>query len=441
MKILLRFVVIGALISVLLVPLLMIGGVIQERSRYRDQAIARVAQSYANEQLLTGPVRVLPWTHQYRNEITDAKGQVKTEVITREGYDFHMPTRLRVEGQLQPDERRIGLFPVPVYRLHARLHAEFEAIDYPAQAGRRYGQPYLALGIKDVRGLVGTPHFQVDNQDVTIQAGAGALNEFAYGGLRASLPALANDQQGTLTGNVIELEFVLGGTHKLAIVPLADDTQVSLDSSWPYPLFGGSFLPIERNIYDRGFEAKWAISSLASTAQTELLSYLKLDNQSRNIEVLDLQLSTPVDVYSQTGRAAKYGILFILLTFVGFSLFELVKKLHIHPLNYLMVGLALIIFFLLLLSLSEHIRFWQAYLISTIACIGLQGFYLSGVLNNVQQGFGFSAILAALYGTLYVILISENSALLMGTLLLFSLLTAIMWMTRKVDWYSLGSWN
>jgi len=434
MKILLRFIIVGGLLMVLLVPLMMIMGVIEGRERYRNQAISRVSQSYANDQLLTGPVRVLPWTEQYRNETTDAKGQVKSEILTHEGYELHMPARLRVEGQLQPDERRIGLFPVPVYRLHARLHAEFDEADYSAKEGRNYGQPYLALGIKDVRGLVGTPQLRIDNQDTAIQAGAGKLHQFAGGGLRATLPVLGDEQRGRLRTNTIELELVLGGTHKLAIVPLGDDTQVKLNSPWPHPLFGGSFLPVERSISDTGFEAQWAISSLASTAQTQLLANLKMDRTS--IEVLDVQLSTPVDVYTQTGRAAKYGILFILLTFVGFALFELVKRLRIHPLQYLMVGLALIIFFLLLLSLSEHIAFWQAYVVSSAACISLQGFYLSGVLGNAKQGLAFSAILGALYGVLYVILISESNALLMGTLLLFGILTAIMWITRKVDWYN-----
>jgi len=437
MKILMRFLIIGALLLVLLVPLMMILGVIEGRERYRNQAITRVAQSYANEQLLTGPVRILPWTEQYRNETTDAKGQVKTETLTREGYELHMPARLQIEGQLQPDERRIGLFPVPVYRLHARLQAEFDETDYPAKDGRTYGQPYLALGIKDVRGLVGTPLLRVDEQNTSIEAGTGVLHEFSRSGLRASLPALENKQHGSLSsGAAVELELVLGGTRILAIVPLADDTQVNLNSPWPHPLFGGSFLPVERTISDTGFTARWAISSLASTAQTQLLANLKMGNSS--IEVLDVQLSTPVDVYTQTGRAAKYGILFVLLTFVGFALFELVKRLRIHPLQYLMVGLALTIFFLLLLSLSEHIAFWQAYVVSSIACIGLQGFYLSGVLNNTKQGLAFSAILSALYGVLYVILISESNALLMGTLLLFGILTAIMWITRKVDWYNAG---
>ena len=158
-----------------------------------------------------------------------------------------------------------------------------------------------------------------------------------------------------------------------------------------------------------------------------------------NVDALQVSLVDPIDVYTQADRASKYGILFVVLTFVGFALFELIKRLPIHPLQYLLVGLALAIFFLLLLSLSEHIAFWQAYLVSAIACIGLQFIYLSGVLKSWARAAGFATMLTLLYGVLYGLLVSEDNALLMGSLLLFGILAVIMWVTRKVDWYALGT--
>jgi inner membrane protein len=157
------------------------------------------------------------------------------------------------------------------------------------------------------------------------------------------------------------------------------------------------------------------------------------------LDSIDVSLVDTTDVYTQVDRASKYGLLFVILTFVGFALFELIKRLPIHPLQYLLVGLALAIFFLLLLSLSEHIDFVKAYLISAVACIGLQFFYLSGVLKSWVRAAGFAVMLTALYGVLYSLLVSEDNALLMGSLLLFGILAAIMWITRKVDWYELGS--
>jgi len=251
------------------------------------------------------------------------------------------------------------------------------------------------------------------------------------------LSPLDRPQQGTLAeGRRVELEFVLDGTRSLSVVPVGDDTRVSLASTWPHPLFGGSFAPNERHIDDAGFKAEWAVSSLASAAQEQLRRELRSDGGA--VEALEVALVDPVDVYTQVDRASKYGILFVLLTFVGFALFELIRRLRIHPLQYLLVGLALAIFFLLLLSLSEHIAFWQAYLVSAVACIGLQGFYLSGVLRSWRHGLGFATLLTLLYGVLYLLLASENNALLMGSLLLFGILAAIMWLTRKVDWYDLG---
>lgn len=436
LKLLLRFAVVGGLILLLLIPLMLIRGTIHDRERYRDEAMQRVSQSRAGEQSLIGPVRILPWTQQREVDVVDATGVRKKELQVEKGYDLQMPSKLQVHGQMQPDERRVGLFRVPVYSWHARLQAEFADGDYQAVEGRSYGRPYLALGIADVRGLVGSPNLRVDGRGVPLQAGSGAL-EAASKGLHAPLRALENTQQGTVSdGRKVELEFVLDGTRLLSVVPVGDDTRVAISSSWPHPLFGGSFLPYARSIDDNGFKAEWAVSSLASAAQAQLRRNLVADS---DVEALNVALVDPVDVYTQADRASKYGILFVLLTFVGFVLFELIKRLRIHPLQYLLVGLALAIFFLLLLSLSEHIAFWQAYLLSAASCIGLQAFYLSGVLQSRKRAIGFAIMLTALYGVLYGLLISENNALLMGSLMLFGILAAIMWVTRKVDWYELGS--
>ena len=435
LKLLLRFAIVGGLVLLLLIPLLLIRGTISERERYRDQAIERVAQSRAGAQSLVGPVRVLPWTQQREVEVVDASGQRKTELQTEHGRELQMPRQLRVQGDMRPDERRVGLFRVPVYSWHARVQAEFDDLAYAAVPGRKYGQPYMALGIGDVRGLVGTPNLRVDGRSLALQAGSGAL-EANTKGLHAALAPLFDEREGTLAdGRKVELEFVLDGTRSLSVVPVGDDTRVALSSPWPHPLFGGSFLPNERNVDASGFKAEWAVSSLASAAQEQLRRDLVADAV---VESLEVALVDPVDVYTQADRASKYGILFVLLTFVGFVLFELIKRLKIHPLQYLLVGLALAIFFLLLLSLSEHVAFLWAYLISAAACIGLQGFYLSGALRNWKLGLGFATLLTLLYGVLYMLLVSENNALLMGSLLLFGILAAIMWITRKVDWYDVG---
>lgn len=433
LKMLLRFAIVGGLILLLLIPLMMIRGVINEREAYRDEAYQRVAQSRAGQQTLTGPIRVVPWTETRLVDVVDAAGVTKKETRVEQGYWLQMPRSLHVDGAMQPDERRIGLFRVPVYSWKAKIRAEFTEDDYPAVDGRVYRSPYLMVGIADVRGLVGSPDLRVDGKAVQLLPDAGNVKGIDSG-LHAELEGFADERSGVLKPATIALDLVLDGTRSLAVVPVGDDSQIALRSPWPHPSFAGSFLPNQRSVDEKGFSAQWAVSSLASQAQTQLRN-----GNGNATETISVELVNPVDVYTQADRASKYGILFIVLTFVGFILFELIKHLRIHPLQYLMVGLALAIFFLLLLSLSEHIAFWQAYLVSALACIGIQSVYLSGVLHSWKRGLGFAVMLSALYGALYGLLISENNALLMGSLLLFAVLATVMWVTRKVDWYELGA--
>ncbi|MEO6104454.1 MAG: cell envelope integrity protein CreD, partial [Pseudoxanthomonas sp.] len=280
----------------------------------------------------------------------------------------------------------------------------------------------------------------------------GAMSERLHG-VHAPLPIHAGQ---VLPASSIDAHFRLAGTESLGVAPIADSNRITLGSAWPHPLFGGRFLPNQREIRAEGFSANWEISSLATAAQAQLgkgkglltsrddlSEYVDSATAdvvgSSAIDSIEVSLVDPVDIYTQVDRASKYGILFVVLTFVGFALFELIKRLPIHPLQYLLVGLALAIFFLLLLSLSEHIDFLKAYLVSALACIGLQFVYLSGVLKSWLRASGFAVMLTSLYGVLYGLLISEDNALLMGSLLLFGILAAIMWITRKVDWYELGS--
>jgi len=433
LKMLLRFAIVGGLILLLLIPLMMIRGVISERSAYRDEAYSRVAESRAGTQRLVGPVRVVPWVERQQVEVVDAQGNKKTEMQTTEGHWLQVPTSLDVNGELVPSQRSVGLFKVPVYSWNGTLKASFAADDYPVKAGRSYGQPYVALGVSDARGLVGTPDLRVDGKQVKLQPGVGAASVLGRG-LHAPLANFADASGGTLAASSVALDIRLDGSRALSVVPVGDDNHIALRSTWPHPSFSGAFLPNERRVDGKGFDARWAVSSLASDAQRQLRSEGDLDAQAVEVSLVD-----PIDAYTQADRASKYGILFVVLTFVGFILFELIKSLRIHPLQYLMVGLALAIFFLLLISLSEHITFWKAYLVSAVACIGLQAVYLAHVLGHWKRGLGFAAMLTLLYGALYGLLVSENNALLMGSLLLFVILALAMWVTRRVDWYALGA--
>ncbi|MDR7069041.1 inner membrane protein [Pseudoxanthomonas japonensis] len=457
LKLLLRFLTVGGLVLLLLIPLMMIRGVIQDRELYRTQAEARVSQSMAGPQQVVGPLRIVPWREERVVNAVNEDGKPAVRRDVKEGYLVQMPASLVVNGRLQPGERRIGLYTVNVYEWKAAMKADFAPLQLPSVAGRIYDQPYVVVGMADVRGLVGTPSLKVDGVPRTLAAGTGVMALRMDG-----IHALIGIAGTPLPASSAQLEMTLAGTQSIGIAPIADSNDIAMSSPWRQPLFGGRFLPNSKTLDDNGFSARWQVSSLASAAQSQLESasgkltqppslhgapsgrdalseYVVEEGSASAIDSAVVSLVDTVDVYTQVDRASKYGILFVVLTFVGFALFELIKRLPIHPLQYLLVGLALAVFFLLLLSLSEHIDFWKAYLVSAAACIGLQFFYLSGVLQSWLRAAGFATMLTALYGVLYILLKSENNALLMGSLLLFGILAVIMWVTRKVDWYALGT--
>jgi inner membrane protein len=290
------------------------------------------------------------------------------------------------------------------------------------------GVPYLSFSIAAVRWLDGTPSLKVDGAALAPHQGNGGLR--AGRGLHAPLAAAA--ASGKRLALDVDFAANLAGTETLAIAPLGDSNRVVLASAWPHPQFAGRFLPHTRRIDAQGFRAEWNISSLASAAQAQYLQ----NAEDGAIETLQLGLVEPVNIYTQADRASKYGILFVLLTFVACFMFELLKRIAIHPIQYGLVGLALAIFFLLLLSLSEHMRFLYAYLLAASACIGLLGTYLSAVLRSHARGWGFAGGLTLLYGALYGLLVSEDNALVLGSLMLFAILATLMLATRRIDWYA-----
>jgi inner membrane protein len=248
------------------------------------------------------------------------------------------------------------------------------------------------------------------------------------------------------------------GTEQLAFSPIATESKVTLTADWPHPSFGGSFLPSRREVTDSGFTASWELSSLATSASTAFTRQQRLcspgywgssetyaasaarghDDSGPCLETMDTEFVNPVNVYSLSERATKYGILFVILTFVAVGLFEVMKKLRVHPVQYLLVGSALCSFFLLLISLSEHLGFATAYAIAASSCVALLAFYASHILGSIRRGLPFAIAISALYGLLYVLLQLEQTALVVGSIALFGVLALVMICTRHVDWYAFG---
>ncbi|HEY0504462.1 MAG TPA: cell envelope integrity protein CreD [Lysobacter sp.] len=437
MRLALKIAIVAVMTLAILIPLLMIRGVIHDRERYRAQAVADVGRSYAGPQAFAGPVLTVPYTEVVEVEQPDQYNVVHKVRRTQTRHWTFFPTTLDVRGPMRPGTRKRGLHEVRVYEWQGVATARFEA-KIPDDGGptRQIGQPYLSYAIADVRGLRTSPRLRVGGRDIALQEGMGSR---VGTGLHVRLGTPAAGQTMTLD---TRLDLVLGGTEQLALVPLGRSNRFALDAAWPHPSFSG--ISPRHDIDGTGFRAEWEIASVATGAQEQFrdgTSLPKFGGESGppyGIESVGVALIDPVDIYTLADRATKYGLLFVLLTFVGFFIFELIKQLPIHPIQYGLVGLALAIFFLLLVSLSEHVDFLWAYLAASVACVGLLGFYLSAVLRSTGRGLGFAAMLATLYAALYGLLVSEQNALVMGACLLFLVLATVMVITRKVDWYQLA---
>ncbi|OAI61065.1 membrane protein [Ralstonia solanacearum] len=436
----------GLLILLILIPLQMVNGLVRERSNYRDEAEQSIWKSYAGPQTLTGPIVVLPYKEIFVAPHANAaqKGQPRPVPKSVERQLLVFPKALHVNAEVTPSERYRGIHKTLVYEMQSRWEGMIvlpdrrdpellKGLQHSAGHVRfELGKPYVVLGIADPRGLISAPQLELDGKRLTLEQGT--LLDKMPQGLHAALGPSSVDTPDSGERVVpFSLTLPLLGAQSLAFTPVADENDIALNSQWPHPSFDGSFLPRTRTVDARGFHGNWKVTAFNTNARTQL------ETSGEHLDVISVKLIEPINVYLQAERAVKYGLLFVLLTFAGFFMFELVKQLRIHPIQYLLVGLALALFFLLLLSLSEHLAFWQAYLGASVACIGLLGFYLSFVLQSWKRGSTFATLLSALYGALYGLLLSEDNALVLGSMLLFVILAAIMVLTRRIDWYEAGT--
>jgi len=433
-----KFGAIALLMLLLLVPLMMIDGLIRERQYLRDGVLEDIARSSSNSQLISGPVLVVPYRQTVREWKTDAKGKRIQESKEVSGRLYLLPDRFELDGKVQTERRARGIYEARLFHANNHISGTFVL---PAQLGidedfadYRFDEPYLAVGISDIRGIENALTLQLGERQLEFMPGTQV--SWLGDGVHVTLPRVDGRQQQRLD---FSFDLALQGTGQLQVIPVGKTSNVHLSADWPHPSFIGNYLPTQREVTEQGFSANWQ-TSFFSTNLHEAMSNCVDTNRCEafNERSFGVSLIDPVDQYLKSDRAIKYALLFIALTFAGFFLFEVLKRLAVHPIQYALVGAALALFYLLLLSLSEHLGFGQAYLVSAGACVGLIGFYTCHVLRSLGHGLGFASALAALYGLLYGLLSAEDYALLMGSLLLFCLLGVFMVLTRKIDWYGIG---
>jgi len=288
-----------------------------------------------------------------------------------------------------------------------------------------------------------TANVKLNGQTVNLKAGT--THSHYPRGVHATLPPSLREGATAITADV---DLELFGVEALSIVPVAEMTQLQMQSNWRHPSFGGNFLPADRRVDAQGFDASWRVSALASSVGESLRQGRAncradadegMEKGGDCLETIKISFVDPINPYSLSDRAIKYGLLFVILTFAAVGLFEVMQRLRVHPIQYFLVGSALSIFFLLLLSLSEHMAFNLAYLVAAGACVLLLGYYGVYMLRGFRRGLPFGLGIAVLYGLLFVLLQLEQTALIVGALALFAALAAAMYFTRKVDWYRLMS--
>lgn len=398
---------------------------VMERQATRDGAVRAIADQYAHEQQLAGPLLWVKCSEPRTLIETDDKGATRQRNIIRDCSRAIRPSLLNGQGNLDVSERYRGIYKARVYLAGLKLHAELPA--FQAKPGQHIEEAYLIFGVGDPRGLKRIQLQRADGQLLTAKPGVpgGPFEQ----GFHVPL-----DPAHLAQGLKLDAELEIAGSGRLDWAPLAENNDFSLHSAWPHPSFAGQFLPETREITSAGFTARWRVNDFATGGDRMLAG----KNSGWLNTSLGVSLIDPVDAYTQTDRAVRYGFLFVLLTLGGFFLFEMLKAKPVHPLQYLLIGFAVVLFFLLLLALSEHTGFALAYVIAAGACVLLIAGYGRSLLGNWRGAIGLGAGYGLLYFGLYQLLASEDYALLMGAWLIFGLLALTMYLTRRLDWGRAG---
>lgn len=415
-----RVLLILGIVIVLLIPLSMIQSLIYERQGYRDEATQEIYKSWAGEQIVAGPILTLEKV--YTHTSADGKKYFKKKHIQ------YLPDNLNIQTELIPEIRYRGIYEVVLYKSKIKVSGNFQAINDLNKKEENLSSitKYLSFNISDLRGIEETVKLKLNKSDLTVIPGLKDDRLFKNGFL--SYIEFEGDESLTF-----EAEIVLRGSSSIEFMPLGRITNLKIKSEWNNPSFTGSYLPTNRSITESGFTSEWKINHF----NREFPQRWENKNYDIYQSKFGVKLLMPIDEYQKTMRTSKYGIMIIILTFVSFFMIEIFSKKVIHPIQYLLVGLSLIIFYSLLLSISEYIVFQSAYLLSSIAVIALIGLYIKSIYSSVKISLIIISILILFYGLMYIILQLQDYALLFGNLALFIILGIIMYITRKLNWFEL----
>jgi len=427
-SVLVKIVVIAFLILLLMIPKSMIVSLVDEREARRNCTIVEIESKWGNEQLIAGPILTVPFK-------TFSKGKNNKVVETIE-YAHFLPDELNIIGNIDPVVRYRGIYKAILYNSQITLNGSFSApafnqLQKIPEENILFKDAFVSIGITDLRGIKERIFIQFGGKAIDLEPGG----KFS-GTLNSALSAKVffkptYDQKDKID---FSIPINLNGSSSLNFLPVGKDTTVQMKSKWADPSFSGAFLPESRTINQGGFNALWKINYLnRSYPQQWIGSDIDFKSSSFGVELL-----LPVDTYQKISRTAKYAIMFIALTFLTFFIIEILFNIRVHPIQYLLIGLALCLFYSLLLSLSEHVWFGSAYLVSSLGVFTMIMFYTYSVAKRKHLAALVGLIIMTLYGFLYILLQLQDYSLLIGNLGFFVILSVVMYVTRNIDWYSIG---
>lgn len=420
--------VIFVLILILSIPAFMVQGLIHERMMRQEEAVTEVSSKHAMEQQLTGPILTIPF-RKTRTALNQSTG--RQETVTERHYLHVLPDQLNIKGTVLPEKRKRGMYEVIVYKSNMNFAAQFDELhlDYlnVAKEQIELDKAFLSIGISDLKGLSEQVKIQLNDSSFMCNPGI-PVNDVIESGLHINVPLKVEDRK-------IKVDFKLDlkGSQELMFVPIGKETRVNLTSPWKDPSFDGEFLPHTRTVSKEGFSAEWKVLHL----NRNYPQFWVGEKNSLSDSAFGVDLKLPVDVYQKSMRVAKYAMLFIVLTYLVFFFVEILNKVLIHPIQYILVGLALVLFYILMLAFSEHIYFDWAYLLAALMTIGLIYFYARAILKSGKLAAMTAAILTILYSFIFVIIQMQDYALLVGSIGVFLILAVTMHFSRKIDWFDL----
>ena len=409
----------------------MVQDLIQERSWRQQEAVDEISNKWGKPQTIVGPVLTVPYQKVVFTYNDDQKKDVEHSRTTY--YAHFLPEELDISGAVEPDLRYRGIFKAVVYNTELSISGQFQRPDLSELGIHEHilwNDAFISFGVSDLRGIQeqisidwnGTPH--------DLEPGL-RVQQVISSGVASSVELPDSSQSRTIP---FSMKVVTNGSSFLEFTPVGKVTTVDLSGPWADPKFQGAFLPDQREI-NEDFSASWKVLHLnRSYPQSFLGSRSDIIESSFGVELL-----LPVDEYHKNDRAAKYAVMFISLTFMVFFFIQVLNKVRIHPVQYLLVGLGLCVFYTLLLSISEHLSFTWAYLLSSLAIILLVSGYSKFVFKSPKMAWLLFLIMLILYGFIFVIIQMQDYSLLVGSIGLFTALASAMYLSRKVEWYGAGS--